>query len=222
MAGPGDEIAAGAGGRGRLRASRADRERVIGILKAAFVQGMLAKDEFDQRVSQTFAARTHAELDALTADLPAGLVAAQPTRPARAQHEPMPMQRPGRWIMVATALYAGVWPFTFLLPWPTNSEGDSPAAIILLFFFTSSIYLCFSTVAVVLMIAGWREKRSGGRPPRRPARGAGGQASRRLPPAGPGQALPPAGHGHRHAAEAARNRRPCQRRACAEAVLRAS
>jgi len=40
MAGPGDEIAAGAGGRGHPRASHADREQVIGTLKAAFVQGM--------------------------------------------------------------------------------------------------------------------------------------------------------------------------------------
>jgi len=58
MAGPGDEIAARAGGRGHLRASHADREQVIGTLKAAFVQGMLAKDEFDLRVGQTLAART--------------------------------------------------------------------------------------------------------------------------------------------------------------------
>ena len=50
MAGPGYEIAAGAGGRGHLRASHADREQAIGTLKAAFVQGMLAKDEFDLRV----------------------------------------------------------------------------------------------------------------------------------------------------------------------------
>jgi Domain of unknown function (DUF1707) len=50
MAGPGDEIAAGAGGRGHLRASHTDREQVIGTLKAAFVQGMLAKDEFDAGV----------------------------------------------------------------------------------------------------------------------------------------------------------------------------
>ena len=64
MAGPGDEIAAGAAGRGRLRASHADREQVISILKAAFVQGMLAKDEFDQRVGHAFASRTRGELAA--------------------------------------------------------------------------------------------------------------------------------------------------------------
>ena len=45
MAGPGDEIAAGAGGRSYLRASHADREQVIDVLKAAFVQGRLTKDE---------------------------------------------------------------------------------------------------------------------------------------------------------------------------------
>ena len=41
MAGPGDEKAAAAAGRGHLRASHADREQVIDVLKAAFVQGRL-------------------------------------------------------------------------------------------------------------------------------------------------------------------------------------
>jgi hypothetical protein len=58
MSGPGD-VTAAAGGRGHLRASHADREQVIGILKTAFVRGMLAKDELDLRVGQTFAARTY-------------------------------------------------------------------------------------------------------------------------------------------------------------------
>jgi hypothetical protein len=75
--GPGDENAAGASGCGHLRASRADREQVIATLKAAFVQGRLAKDELDLRVGQALASRTVAELTALTADLPAGLVKAQ-------------------------------------------------------------------------------------------------------------------------------------------------
>ena len=63
MAGPGDEIAAAQGqGRGEFRASHADREQVIEVLKAAFVQGRLGKDEFDLRIGRAFAARTHAEL----------------------------------------------------------------------------------------------------------------------------------------------------------------
>jgi hypothetical protein len=59
--------------RGRLRASDTDRDQVIDVLKAAFVQGRLAKDGFDLRVGQVLAARTYADLDALTAGIPAGL-----------------------------------------------------------------------------------------------------------------------------------------------------
>ena len=79
-------MAAAAAGRGRFRASHADREHVLDVLKTAFVQGLLTKDEFDMRVSQTFASRTYAELAALIADIPAGLIGAQPLRkPARAE-----------------------------------------------------------------------------------------------------------------------------------------
>ena len=73
MPGPGDQMAASAGGRGRLRASDADRDQVVDALKAAFVQGRLAKDEFGPRVGRVLAARTYAELDSLTADIPVGL-----------------------------------------------------------------------------------------------------------------------------------------------------
>ena len=78
MAGPGDQIAASAGGRGHLRASHADREQAVSVLKAAFVQGLLDKDEFDLRIGQVLASRTYTELAALTADIPARLTAAQP------------------------------------------------------------------------------------------------------------------------------------------------
>lgn len=71
-----------ASGHGHLRTSRADRERVIGLLKAAYVYGLVTKDEFDERVGQTFASRTYAELAVVTADLPAGLPALPPV-PAR-------------------------------------------------------------------------------------------------------------------------------------------
>ena len=69
-----------------LRAARADRERVIDLLKAAFVQGRLMRDEFDARVGQALASRTYGELAAVTADIPAELIAALPRRPpARAR-----------------------------------------------------------------------------------------------------------------------------------------
>lgn len=73
MTGPEDERAAAVGGRGHLRASRTDRERVIELLKAAFVEERLDKDEFDARVVQALASRTYAELADVTADIPADL-----------------------------------------------------------------------------------------------------------------------------------------------------
>ena len=45
VTGLGEELAASAVGRGRLRVSHADREQVIETLKVAFVQGMLDTDE---------------------------------------------------------------------------------------------------------------------------------------------------------------------------------
>ena len=80
--------------------------------------------------------RTYAELAAVAVGLPAEPTAAQPPKPARAEGE-QPVLRPGPVIMAATALCAGVWAFTFLPPWPTNSDGDPPAPIIMLFFSTN-------------------------------------------------------------------------------------
>ena len=80
-----DPMAAGATGRGRLRASDADRERAIDALKAAFVQGRLTRDELDLRAGQALSARTCAELTAITADtLIAPVHVRPPSRPARA------------------------------------------------------------------------------------------------------------------------------------------
>jgi hypothetical protein len=73
MAGSGDWIAASVGDRSRLRASDADRDRAVDELKAAFVQGRLAKDEFDLRLGRVLVALTYADLDAQTADVPARL-----------------------------------------------------------------------------------------------------------------------------------------------------
>jgi hypothetical protein len=73
MTGP-DE--GGLAGRGHLRAAQADREQAITVLKAAYAQGRLTKDELEARAGQAFASRTYAELAALTADLPAASPAA--------------------------------------------------------------------------------------------------------------------------------------------------
>jgi hypothetical protein len=124
MAQPPDQRPAAAG-RGDLRASHADREQVIGALKAAFVQGRLDKDEFDLRVGQTFTSRTCTELAAVTADLPAGLTAAQPPQAARAPGEPR-IPRAGRVLAVATAVCAAIWLVAFSLP-VSGPDHDSSA-----------------------------------------------------------------------------------------------
>jgi uncharacterized protein DUF1707 len=202
VTGPGDELAASAAGRGRLRASDADREQVLGTLKTAFARGVLAKDEFDLRISQAFASRTYAELAAVTAGLPAEPAPAQPPRPARARGGQPVLRRPGRVMAAATALYAGLQAFLFLSPWPVGSENDPASAKIALFLLGNPIYALVLLSCVACLIAGWRERRSSGRPPRRPAPGAGGQASRYPRSAGE---LPPSGRGQ-HTAEADRGR----------------
>jgi Domain of unknown function (DUF1707) len=83
-AGPWDPRAACATGHSRLRASDADRERVIDTLKAAFVQGRLTRDELGRRTGQALASRTYGELTAITADIPARRVEALP-QPKTAQ-----------------------------------------------------------------------------------------------------------------------------------------
>jgi hypothetical protein len=65
-----------------MRTSRADREQAIDTLKVAFVQGRLTRDELDERLGRALAPLTHAELAALTGDLPDGLATARRPRGA--------------------------------------------------------------------------------------------------------------------------------------------
>jgi hypothetical protein len=53
-------------------AGSADRERTVGVLRAAFTEGRLSRDELDDRVARAYSARTYGDLWALVADLPAG------------------------------------------------------------------------------------------------------------------------------------------------------
>jgi hypothetical protein len=108
----------------------------------------------------------------------------------------------------ATALYASIWAFLLLSPWPAGTRNDPSNAKIALVFLSNLTYPLILLICVVSLIAGWRKKRSSGRPPRRPAPGADGHAYRRPPSAGPGGGLPPAGRGHQHAAETERSRPP--------------
>src|SRR5688572_24504191 len=53
-----------------VRASDADRERTADHLREQAGEGRLEPDELEQRLERAFTARTLADLDALTADLP--------------------------------------------------------------------------------------------------------------------------------------------------------
>jgi hypothetical protein len=91
-----------------MLASDADREQVVEILTAAFVQGRLTIDELRQRVGLALASRTYAELAPMIADIPAPPLKAPPApRPARpAAQAPPPPQPPGR---MPTGAKAAVW-----------------------------------------------------------------------------------------------------------------
>jgi hypothetical protein len=147
---PGTEAAAGALGRGHLRASHADREQVIGMLKIAFVQGRLSKDELDARVGKTLAARTYADLAAITADLPAGLIAVRPSgKPAPARTRP-PVGKvvAGAALIVPPPAMVGA---TIL----TGSDFlAAPTALVVVIFFMAWM------VAGAQILVNWRDKRS--------------------------------------------------------------
>src|SRR6201996_9296236 len=55
-----------------MRASDADRERVANVLREAAGDGRLSLDELDERLDAVYAAKTYAELEPITNDLPDG------------------------------------------------------------------------------------------------------------------------------------------------------
>jgi Domain of unknown function (DUF1707) len=179
MAGPGDEITAGLAGRGRLRASHADREQVICTLKAAFVQGMLAKDEFDLRVGQAFTSRTHADLAALTADIPPGLAAGQPSQTARDSASKKTVTA----VTCGSAAFAGMVAAVAVAVHGDASVGQRLVGL-------SVVPFAVMVVAALVLFHASLERRSGRRSALGPPPGAGGQASQRSVPAHPAGQLP--------------------------------
>jgi hypothetical protein len=153
---PGGATAARAADRGRLRASHADREHVVGTLKAAFVHGILDKDEFELRLGQTFASRTYADLATVTADIPAGLSLPPLPDSAGPQSQP-PVLRPGRVLRAASVLYAGVWAAVILSP-----LGNDPQLAFALIWTSTLTYLGTLLVTGGAMLELRRARRSRG------------------------------------------------------------
>jgi hypothetical protein len=143
-------------GRGHLRASHADREHVIDVLKGAFVAGRLTKDELEARVGHTLAARTFADLAALTADIPAGLPTARPPRTAAGPRVRTAVKF-GVCLAVGPAVLVGAY-FT---------KSDSLAKELFTFVI---IYYMILMVTGVMVLDSWHQKRYRGQPPPRPVR----------------------------------------------------
>lgn len=93
-----------------LRASHADRDQVVDLLRLAAGDGRLSPEELDERLERALTARTYAELAALTADLPVapgtavapagpGAVSATPKEMVRIHVRGSSDQRKGRWVV---------------------------------------------------------------------------------------------------------------------------
>ena len=120
-AGPGDQMAAAKSG-GHIRASDANREQVIEVLKDAFVWGRLTKDELSVRTGRALVSQTYAELSAITADIlvavPARLAEARPPKPDR-----VPAPKPVNKKAVALATCMVILPPAVWAAFLTHSGG---------------------------------------------------------------------------------------------------
>jgi DUF1707 SHOCT-like domain len=97
----------------RLRAADADRDRAAELLRRAAAEGRITFDELDERVSRAYTAKTFADLQALTSDLPGPGVSAP--APATRSYQPpeVPAGTPAPSVSVAImsgAKRAGPWP----------------------------------------------------------------------------------------------------------------
>jgi hypothetical protein len=196
MAGPGNEMAAGTAGRGSMRASHADREQMIEVLKDAFVDGRLTKDELDARAGRALGARTCAELTALTADIPPAPAVPKPglpagsrparTRPARSRPLARAAARSGGCLALAAA---AVWASYILDPGGPGADRPWAGLMILVAQYAAIAGMWILWSGVVTSV---HQRRLGRELPRRPgpdghalaARAAAGAGWRRAGPSG--------------------------------------
>jgi len=144
-------------------------------------------------VGQALASRTYADLDIVSADNPAGVVAVPPLAPARAQ-----ACRPITKRVKVVAWSAWVIPLAGLLA----------AGNVTLFVVSAFALIAAAAVAWGVMVETWEQRRSRGQLPQAPPRGAGGQASPRPAPAVQAEQVPRIKRGQQHTAEAAPRRFP--------------
>ncbi|WP_280448305.1 DUF1707 SHOCT-like domain-containing protein [Nocardia brasiliensis] len=105
-----------------VRASDADREKIVEQLRLAMNEGRLSLHEFDDRVQQVYAAKTYGELTPVLADLPTQ----RNTRAAVSNRVPqwvVIMWTPWVFVnMLCLLIWAATglgyfWPFWVAVPW---------------------------------------------------------------------------------------------------------
>jgi hypothetical protein len=144
--GPGDEREEAGG---YLLASHADPDQVIEVLKAAFVQGRLAKEDFDVRVGQVLASRSYADLAVVTT-LPAGAAASQSPQIRSRARARKPANSNGK--VAAWGVCASI-PLALVAALLLTSNGT--------FFVLAVVAFCMEApVATVIMAGAWEQKRS--------------------------------------------------------------
>ncbi|WP_445517543.1 DUF1707 SHOCT-like domain-containing protein [Streptomyces sp. NEAU-174] len=91
----------GPGSSPELRASHADRDRVVDVLRIAAGDGLLTAEELDERLEAALSARTLGELAALTTDLPpVGVTGAEAKDVVRIEQvHSGAIERVGRWVV---------------------------------------------------------------------------------------------------------------------------
>jgi hypothetical protein len=89
----------GPGAEPELRASHADRDRVVEVLTVAAGDGLITAVELDERLEAALSARTRSELAVLTADLPQNGIQRQAKDLVRIDQRFGDVTRTGRWVV---------------------------------------------------------------------------------------------------------------------------
>jgi hypothetical protein len=185
-------MAAGAEGDSNLPVSHVGREQVLDALKAAFVHGRLAKDEFDLRVGQVLAA--YAELDAVTADIPTALTTAQPPETIRKSHNKKLIQR-------GTAAGTGA-SMALTATIAVAAKGNPVISVVVVGL--AGVFVAVLLAGLLRLVSWVLEMVSSRQPLPSPPPGPSGKAAQRLASAGPAGSSSQVSRDPPHTAEAAR------------------
>ena len=136
-----------------LRASDAERERVVDFLRENSLVGRLTHDELDERIGLAYAAVTRGDLERLLVDLPRGDARHPAPRPRRAS-APVAKKREPSGVMVLVGLAALAIPMAIM----------AGVVVALAAVFALSVVVGPFVIVALILIAALRRRRPPGRP----------------------------------------------------------